>query len=62
MILAAGFAAIVALRPAPLEAAKAMAFVLHSDDLQRNAASAHPTNEFFEWVEERTADAPAVIV
>jgi hypothetical protein len=36
--------------------------VFHADDRQRNAAAVHPTNEFYEWIEARTADAPAVIV
>jgi hypothetical protein len=62
IVLAAGFVAVASLRPAPLEAAKAVTFVLRSGDLERNAASAHPANEFYEWVEARTAGAPAVIV
>jgi hypothetical protein len=62
IVLAAGFIVIASLRPAPLEPGKAMTFVFQSDDRQRNAASAHTENEFFEWVEERTSNAPAVIV
>ncbi|MBN2084313.1 MAG: hypothetical protein JW748_03745 [Anaerolineales bacterium] len=62
LVLAAAFVTIASLRPAPLEAGKAMALVFDRDDKQRNAAYVHPTNEFYEWVEERTAGAPAVIV
>jgi hypothetical protein len=62
MVLAAAFAVIASLRPAPLEADKAMTLVLRLDDRQRNAAYAHPDNEFYGWIEERTAGAPAVIV
>jgi len=62
MVLAAGFVVIASLRPAPLEAGKAMALVFDRDDPQRNAAYVHPTNEFYEWIEARTTGAPAVIV
>jgi hypothetical protein len=62
LVLAAGFVVIASLRPAPLEADKAMTLVLQLDDRQRNAAYAHPTNEFYGWIEEHTAGAPAVIV
>jgi hypothetical protein len=62
LVLAAAFVTIASLRPAPLEADKAMTLVFHADDRQRNAAVVHPTNEFYEWVEARTAEAPAVIV
>jgi len=62
LVLAAGFSIFASLRPAPIEAAKAMTFVLECDDRQRNAASAHPNNEFYGWIEAYTADAPAVIV
>ncbi|MGB7539230.1 MAG: hypothetical protein WBM17_11895 [Anaerolineales bacterium] len=62
LVLAAAFVTIAALRPAPLEADKAMTMVFHADDLQRNAAVVHPTNEFYEWIEARTAGAPAIIV
>jgi hypothetical protein len=62
LVLAAAFITIASLRPAPLEADKAMSMVFHADDRQRNAAVAHPANEFYEWIETRTTDAPAVIV
>jgi hypothetical protein len=62
LVVAVAFIVIASLRPAPLEADKAMALVLHADDRQRNAAVVHPTNEFYEWVETRTAGAPAAIV
>ncbi len=62
LVLAAAFVTIASLRPAPLEADKAMILVFHADDRQRNAAAVHPDNEFYEWIEARTADTPAVIV
>jgi hypothetical protein len=62
LVLSAAFVTIATLRPAPLEADKVVALVFERDDLQRNAAYVHPTNEFFEWVENRTLRSPAVIV
>jgi len=62
LVAAAAFIVFASLRPAPLEADKAMALVVQRTDLQRNAAFAHPTNEFYEWVESRTSASPAVIV
>jgi hypothetical protein len=62
LVAAAAFIVFASLRPAPLEADKAMALMVQRTDLQRNAAFAHPTNEFYEWVESRTSASPAVIV
>jgi hypothetical protein len=62
LVLSAAFVTIVTLRPSPLEADKVTVLVLRSDDLQRNAGFVHSTNEFFNWVEDRTRTSPAVIV
>jgi hypothetical protein len=62
LVASAAFTTAVILRPAPLEAEKAMELVFHSDDVQRNAGSVQPNNEFFDWVEDRTRNDPAVIV
>jgi hypothetical protein len=62
LALSAAYVTVITLRPSPVEPEKAMAYVFRSDDLQRNAGSAQPDNEFFQWVEERTRSSPAVIV
>jgi hypothetical protein len=62
LVLSAAFVTAVTLRPAPLEAGRSMDLILHGDDLDRNAGSVQPNNEFFDWLDERTRSAPAVIV
>jgi hypothetical protein len=62
LVLSAAFVTAVTLRPSPLEADKVTALVFHSDDVERSAGYVHPTNEFFDWVEDRTKSSPAVIV
>ena len=62
LVASAAFTTAVVLRPAPIEAERVMELVFHNDDLHRNAGSIQPNNEFFDWVEERTRNDPAVIV
>jgi hypothetical protein len=62
LVASAAFTTAVTLRPSPIEAEKAVELVFYSDDVQRNAGSAQPNNEFFDWVEDRTRNDPAVIV
>jgi hypothetical protein len=61
LILSAAFVTVASLRPAPMEADKAVALAFHSTDLKRSAAFVHPRNEFYGWVDEYTLDKPAVI-
>lgn len=62
LVASAAFTTAVILRPSPLEAEKVVELIFHSDDVQRNAGSVQPNNEFFDWVEDRTRNDPAVIV
>jgi len=62
LVLSAAFVTVVTLRPSPLEADKVVALVFERNDVQRNAGYVHPTNEFFDWVDNYTLSAPAVIV
>jgi hypothetical protein len=61
LVLAAAYVTVAALRPAPLEPGRAMALVFERNDVERSAASVHPKNELYEWVDARTVGAPAVI-